>query len=198
MLFLADFDLEDLLPQLIFVGALIASALRSIFAAKKKDTSRPRRTRRPPIEPASEEELYFPVLEEELPAPQPEPRAEVAPQARAEVAPQARTPLEPLFEGLPSALAREAGAPIGLDLDELDASLPSRHEEMFESHRRSGAVAEGRRDLPAIRQQAPAPKRRRHRITPGDRHAMRHAILMAEVLGRPVSLRKDSLAGDQY
>lgn len=203
MLFLAEFDLEDLLPQLIFIGALVASALRSIFAAKKKENARPRRRRPQNVELPAEEELHFPVLVEELPESEPEraPQAQVPQtqlQTQAQAQHQSRSQLEPLFEGMPSAQARDASAPIGLDLDELDASLPSRHEEMFESHRRSSDVDEGKRDLPAIRRQAPPPKRTRHRITPKDRHAMRHAILMAEVLGRPVSLRKDSIAGDRY
>ena len=180
MVFLADIDLDKLLPQLIFVVFLIGSAIRSVLARREEPGRRsPRRRRAEPTsqgeEPAQEalqRQLFERLRELSEPEPEPEPSLPPAPSQ--------------LEEGA------ELAAPLGLDLAKVEEALPSRHEEQFES-RLLGAEAE--QVLPALRPRESRPRRRTHRSHVGSPAALRRAIITAELLGPPVALRGDSLSG---
>jgi len=89
-----------------------------------------------------------------------------------------------------------AAKPLGIDLLEVEDELPSHHEEYFESHAAPDG-AQGRRRLapihhvaaPAASKRRPSPGARLHEMI-GDRDAWRRAIVLAEVLGPPLALRK--------
>lgn len=162
----------------VFVVVMLLSGLvRSIFEARKKrgqaDARRPRSGRRragqtgpvsTPLESPDEELLEG--LEEAVGTP-------------TSVEPPPRPVEEP----------RREAAPLGLDLGRVESSLPSRHEEDFESHRRQQGVAEGRRTLAPLASSRARPRRPTARAA-----SLRRAIVLAEVLGAPVALRHDSLA----
>jgi hypothetical protein len=179
--FLADINFDKLLPQLIFVAFLAWSAIRTA-RARRAEVGRLDRRRRGAPPATSAEEPPQEALQRELLE-----RVRELQRAEAEVE------APPSSASYPSALEEqdEDAAPLGLDLAEVEESLPSRHEEQFES-RLLGA--EGMEALPALRSREPRPRRRIHRSHLGSPAALRRAIITAELLGPPVALRGDSLS----
>ncbi len=163
--------------QVFLVIVLIVSAIKSALDSKKKDAA-PKRPKRRPTRLPQHEELPFPVFVEQEPQPELQPRPSVQ-QAQA---------------GAPVAEGREVREPLGLDLQRVEAALPSRKEESFESHRREAFTPEGGSQLAPMleRSSSQLPTRPQHSFM--NRADLRRAIVMAEVLSSPVALRKDSLA----